>query len=85
MQSALGIMEARPLYLLLILVAAVLIGYYILFRTGWNLHFRDPSLTAPQMYTATLVLMYCMYFADQGRSVYLILYLIVFLVRCIPI
>ena len=31
------------------------------------------------MYTATLVLMYCMYFADQGRSVYLIIYLIVFL------
>jgi hypothetical protein len=78
-QSSLGIMEARPLYFLLLIVAAFLITYYLLFRTGVNLRFRDPSLTAPQMYTATLVLMYCMYFAGQGRSVYLIIYLIVFL------
>jgi diguanylate cyclase (GGDEF)-like protein len=78
-QSGLGIMAAEPLYFLLIIVPAILVIYYLIFRTGVNLYFRDPSLTAPQMYTAALVLMYCMYFADQGRSVYLILYLIVFL------
>jgi hypothetical protein len=56
-QSGLGIMEVRPLYFLLIIVTALLFIYYLLFRTGANLHFRDPSLTALQMYTATLVLM----------------------------
>ncbi|MBI5585366.1 MAG: GGDEF domain-containing protein [Deltaproteobacteria bacterium] len=79
LQSGLGIMEARPLYFLLLVVAVVQTGYYLLFRTGANLRFRDPSLTAPQMYTAALALMYCLYFAGQGRGVYLIMYLIVFL------
>ncbi len=78
-QSGLGIMGARPLYLLLIVVGALQVIYYFLFRTGANLRFRDPSLTAPQMYTAAVVLMYCLYFAGQGRGVYLIIYLIVFL------
>lgn len=45
-QISLGISEARPLYFLLMVVAAILIVYYLLFRTGANLHFRDPSLTA---------------------------------------
>jgi diguanylate cyclase (GGDEF)-like protein len=78
-QSGLGIMEARPLYFLLIVVGAFLVICYLLFRTGVNLRFRDPSLTALQMYTAAVVLMYCLYFAGQGRGVYLIIYLIVFL------
>jgi diguanylate cyclase len=78
-QISLGISEARPLYFLLMGVAAILIVYYLLFRTGANLHFRDPSLTALQIYTASLVLMYCLYFSNQGRGVYLIIYLIVFL------
>jgi diguanylate cyclase (GGDEF)-like protein len=79
LQSGLGIMDAEPLYFLLIVATAVQAGYYFLFRTGGNLRFRDPSLTAPQMYTAALVLMYCLYFAGQGRGVYLIIYLIIFL------
>jgi hypothetical protein len=69
-QVSLGISEARPLYFLLMVVAAILIVYYLLFRAGANLRFRDPSLTALQMYTASLVLMYCLYFSNQGRGVY---------------
>lgn len=79
LQSRLGLMEVGPLYFVLIGVTAILTGYYLLFRTGTNLRFRDPSLTAPQMYTAAMVLMYCLYVAGPGRGVYLIIYLIVFL------
>jgi diguanylate cyclase (GGDEF)-like protein len=52
---------------------AALIGFFIalffaLFRSGLNLRFRDPSLTAEMILAAVLVLAYLMYHAGPARA-----------------
>ena len=61
----------------LVLLAAC--AFYIMFRTGLNLKFTDPSLTVPQMLAASLVTLYPMYSADGDRAVFLVLLLMIFL------
>lgn len=61
-----------------ILILAINAGYYVIFRTGWNKHFRDPSLTLLQMITAVLVITVVLYFSDEVRGVMLMLFLITF-------
>jgi diguanylate cyclase (GGDEF)-like protein len=52
---------------------AALIGFFVvlfygLFRSGLNLRFRDPSLTAEMIFAAVLALAYLMYHAAQARG-----------------
>ncbi|HJV87757.1 MAG TPA: response regulator [Noviherbaspirillum sp.] len=61
----------------LILFSCVL--FFILFRSGLNQRFADPSLTRLQMWSATAVIVFTMYRADQGRAVFLIVLLMIFL------
>jgi diguanylate cyclase (GGDEF)-like protein/PAS domain S-box-containing protein len=42
---------------------------YAAIRSGFNLRFRDPSLTRLQMLTAVTVLMYIVYHMDEGRNI----------------
>lgn len=51
---------------------------YLVFRTGFNKRFQDPSLTLFQMIIGTFWVMVMVYVADQMRSVVLMLYLVVF-------
>ena len=53
--------------------------FYLLFRSGLNLRFRDPSLTLPQLSSSILTMAFVMYFADRSRAALLVVYLIAFL------
>jgi len=59
----------------LLLVQAVI---YALLRSGINKRFDDPSLTMGQMIVATLVISTTLYFTNQGRGVFLMVYLVTF-------
>ena len=51
---------------------------YFTFRSGLNMHFKDPSLTLFQMVVGTLWAMVILYHAGQARGAMLLLYLVVF-------
>jgi len=53
--------------------------FYVFFRTGLNLRFRDASLTLPQLSSSILTMAFVMYFADRARAALLVVYLIAFL------
>jgi diguanylate cyclase (GGDEF)-like protein/PAS domain S-box-containing protein len=53
--------------------------FYVVFRTGLNLKLSDPSLTEPQMLTASVVVLYVMYSANYGRGIFVTLLLMAFL------
>ena len=85
---ALGVLYACYLYGALphdalvqvaVLIVAAILGFFVVFRTGLNLRFADPSLTLPQMLMATAVILYSMYRAETGRAVYIILLLMAYL------
>jgi len=72
-----GMMEWQAIAGFLVLIPAINITLYIIFRTGLNLKFRDPSLTIIQMCAAILVTMYGMYFANESRGVLLLVYILI--------
>jgi diguanylate cyclase (GGDEF)-like protein len=72
-----GTMEWQAIAGFLILIPAINIILYIIFRTGLNLKFSDPSLTTIQMCAAILVTMYGMYFANESRGVLLLVYILI--------
>jgi len=72
-----GTMEWQAIAGFLVLIPAINITLYIIFRTGLNLKFRDPSLTIIQMCAAILVTMYGMYFANESRGVLLLVYILI--------
>jgi len=55
-------------------VAACLAVFYLVFRTGLNLHFADPSLTTEQATAAIVVLAYIMYHAGHARPAFVVFY-----------
>ncbi len=75
----LGLVEYRYLHVLLIIIVLFQIVFYAVLRSSLNLRLADPSMTELQMYSATLFLMYLMYFAYHASSVYVVVYLMVFL------
>ena len=72
-----GTMEWQAIAGFLILIPAINITLYIIFRTGLNLKFPDPSLTVIQMCAAILLTMYGMYFANESRGVLLLVYILI--------
>jgi diguanylate cyclase len=69
-------------YLVVEIVAAgvvINLALYGLFRSGLNLRFRDPSLTALQVVIAIGLVSYGMYFADTSRGAFLLVYLVIVL------
>jgi len=52
---------------------------YILLRTGWNKRFKDPSLTMLQIVIATFWTMEVLYYAQNTRSIGILLYLVIFI------
>jgi diguanylate cyclase (GGDEF)-like protein/PAS domain S-box-containing protein len=61
-----------------VFIAAAIVFFFVVFRTGLNLKFADPSLTLPQMLIATAVIFYSMYRSESGRAVYVILLLMAY-------
>ncbi|MBN1472982.1 MAG: GGDEF domain-containing protein [Syntrophaceae bacterium] len=74
-----GVTEWEAIFWLLIIIPVISITFYIIFRTGINLRMADPSLTLIQMCTAALIVMYVMFFANESRSVLLLMYIIILL------
>ena len=69
-----------PLYILVGGISAsfcVNLLLYVVFRTGLNQKFKDPSLTLLQMVIATFWIMVVMYYAYEARSAALLVYMVV--------
>lgn len=51
------------------------LGFLLLFHTGINLKFKEPSLTGPQMVASIIPGLYVMYFLDagQGRAIVMLI------------
>ena len=57
-------------------VALAIVVFYIAIRSGFSLRFSDPSLTVPQILTATTVCMQVIWYASEARGTFLIVYLL---------
>jgi diguanylate cyclase (GGDEF)-like protein len=74
---ALNLIARDPALVVGALVIATNLGLYLVFRTGLNLKFSDPSLTRAQVLLAIAILMYAVYSFDQGRAMVLNLALVI--------
>lgn len=74
-----GALSSEAFYQSAALVLLAVLAFYIVFRSGRNLRFSDPSMAVPQLLAATFVTLYAMYAADGARAVFLILLLMAFL------
>jgi len=64
-----GIMSLQALYWNWIIILTINAVLYVVFRTGFNKRMKDPSLTAPQICIASLVVMYGIFlFMKPGAS-----------------
>lgn len=74
-----GIMELQTFYGFCILLLAIMIILYVVFRTGLNLWLSDPSLTSIQMCIACLIVMYGIYYANEVRGLIFSMYILILL------
>lgn len=71
------LIELEPMLVLIAAMTLINVSLFFLFRTGFNLRFRDPSLTWGQTFTANIVLMYAIYSFNQGRAFGLMIFLFI--------
>lgn len=57
----------------------LMLAFFVLFRTGLNLRFADPSLTTEQIGAAILFLAYIMYHSGPAREAFALFYLVAML------
>lgn len=76
--SWLGFVESNILVIAGGLILTIMVLFYVIFRTKLNLKFRDPSLTAAQMLTSSLTMVYVMHNAGAARGIFLIVILMIF-------
>lgn len=69
-------MSVYGLALLLLVVLTAHLAFHTAIRRGWNLRFKDPSLTLPQMIVATLIALWVISHADEARTIMLMLFII---------
>jgi diguanylate cyclase (GGDEF)-like protein len=74
-----GIMESRALYWYCIIILAINIFLYFIFRTGLNERMKDPSLTSLQICIASLVVMYGIFFLYEARGILFSIYILILL------
>jgi diguanylate cyclase (GGDEF)-like protein len=72
-----GLIAQGPALVVAALMLAANLGFYLVFRSGLNLRFADPSLTRAQVFLANAILMFAVYSFDQGRGMVLNLSLVV--------
>lgn len=73
-----GFMVPTAYFVVAVVILVANAVFYTLLRTGVNLRFADPSLTAPQIFVATLMLMAMLYYTREARGALLMLYLVAF-------
>ncbi len=61
-----------------IVTVLLIVMFYVLFRTGWNRRFKDPSLTLPQIVSSIPVISYLVFSAHEGRAMFLLIYMVSF-------
>jgi len=76
---AFGVLPATTMFEAAAAFIAINLGLYAAIRSGFNLRFKDPSLTRFQILAAITVLMFVVYHMDAGRSIALFCCFIVFL------
>lgn len=57
-------------------IMLAIVGFYFAIRSGFSLRFKDPSLTVPQILSATSVCMQVIWYADEARGAFLIVYML---------
>jgi len=73
----LGLVALGPALRIGALMLGVNLALYLVFRSGSNQRFADPSLTWPQVVIATFVLMFAVYHFDKERGLALMMCLVV--------
>ncbi len=73
-----GILDLAPFLQASVAILFLIALFYVLFRTGWNLRFADPSLTLPQIVASILVISHLVFFAREARAMFLIIYMVSF-------
>jgi diguanylate cyclase (GGDEF)-like protein/PAS domain S-box-containing protein len=66
---AFGVIPASAALEIALAFLALNLGLYVAIRSGFNLRFKDPSLTRFQILAAITVLMYIVYHMDDGRII----------------
>ena len=61
------------------LVMAFVVLFFVLFRTGLNLRFPDPSLTLLQITASVLTTSWVLYYSGEARTIYFLIYMVSFL------
>jgi hypothetical protein len=74
-----GMMKWQAIAGFIIIIPIINIVLYIIFRSGLNLKFSDPSLTIIQMCAGIMLTMYGMYYANEARGILLLVYVLILL------
>jgi len=76
----LGIFRLPVFETILLITGAILINllFYLIFYFDINMHFKDKSLTMAQMTIAMIFIMTAIYYVDNARGSFLLLYIVSF-------
>jgi diguanylate cyclase (GGDEF)-like protein len=67
----------------LVLAVSYNLGFYLAIRSGFNLRFRDPSLTLAQMVAAISLVLFAQGFSGPVRGAYLVVLMIIIVFGCL--
>lgn len=67
----------------LVLSVVCNLGFYLAIRSGFNLRFRDPSLTLAQMIAAISLVLFAQMFGGPVRGAYLVVLMIIIVFGCL--
>ena len=79
MSYLLDVLTLRAFVNSALLTLFFVIVFYVVFRGGLNLRFGDPSLTLPQIFCSTLVILYALYESKNAHGVLALTYMVSFL------
>ncbi|MEY4730277.1 MAG: hypothetical protein RL020_1435 [Pseudomonadota bacterium] len=74
-----GKVPGRILFHTGLIIFALIVGFYLVFRFNFNKKFADQSLTSLQLLTSIITMQYVIYFAPETRVVYVMFLLISFM------
>jgi diguanylate cyclase len=63
-----GMVPPKVVFYFAVMVLVSNLIFLLMFQTGFNLWFREPSLTALQMAASILPLLYVMYYVEDGQA-----------------
>ncbi len=70
-------LDVLKIYILMVIGSSVI--FYCIIRSGLNLRFADPSLTAPQISVAIGALFYIVYYAGPARGIVMLWVLMIYM------